>query len=128
MTDRETRTVSLTPENDQYLKEQDNASAVVDDLITQLREGGDKETAVIEMQIEQQERELEEARRRVERLERGLGELKDLRDTLKSQESAELQQAREALSGTPKEATNDAVQHWAEKLGMAPDELVQQLR
>jgi len=127
MTDRETRTVSLTPENDQYLKEQDNASAVVDDLITQLREGGDKETAVIEMQIEQQERELEEARRRVERLERGLQELKELRNTIKSQESAELQQAREALADAPQEETNDAVQHWAEKLGMSPKELLQQL-
>jgi predicted transcriptional regulator len=128
MSDRETRTVSLQPENDEYLKQQDNASAIVDDLITQLREGGDKTTAVVETQIEEKKLELEEARNRVERLERGLQDLRELRDSMQSQESAELQQAREALEDTPKEPTNDAVQHWAEKLGMAPQELLQQLR
>lgn len=128
MSDKERRTITLTPENESYLSNQNNASAIVDDLITQLREGGDKHTAAIDMQIEQQERELEEAQRKVERLERGLGELRELRAELSAEESVELEEARDALEGTPKEVDNKAVQHWAKKLGLTPEELLQQIQ
>lgn len=128
MSDKETRTVSLSPDNNDYLKNKDNASAVVDDLITQLREGGDRQTAVVDMQIEQQRREITEAENRVERLEQGLDELLSLRQELQNEESAELQEARQALENTPKEPDNPAIQEWAKRLGMAPEELLQQLR
>lgn len=128
MSDKETRTVSLSPDNNDYLKNKDNASAVVDDLITQLREGGDRQTAVVDMQIEQQRREITEAKNRVERLEQGLDELLSLRQELQNEESAELQEARQALENTPKEPDNPAIQEWAKRLGMAPEELLQQLR
>lgn len=127
MSEKTTRTVSLSPENDEYLAALDNASAKVNDLVTQLREGGDKATAVLDMQIEQKKRELQEAEQRVERLERGLEDLQKLRDEMESMERAELEDAREALAGTPKDPTNEAVQHWAEKLGMTPPELLEAL-
>lgn len=127
MTDKETRTVSLSEENNQYLSNQDNASAVVDDLITQLREGGDRETAVIDMQIEQQKREITEAENRVERLKQGLEELRKLRSELQNEESTELAEAKAALEGTPKQTDNPAIQHWAKKLGLSPDDLIEQL-
>lgn len=127
MTEKETKSVSLSPENKAYLDEQNNASAVVDDLITQLREGGDKATAVLDMQIEQKEEALTEAENRVSRLERGLQQLHELRAEMSAKESVELKEAREALKKTPKDPENAAVQNWAKKLGMSPERLVERL-
>jgi seryl-tRNA synthetase len=128
MSDKKTRTVSLDPENDEWLSEKDNASATVNDLVTQLREGGDKATAVLDLQIQQKRREITEAENRVERLNASLDELLTLRETMDEQEVARLNDAREALSDTELSATNPAVKNWASKLGLKPVELIEQLQ
>jgi len=124
---KETRTVTLAPENDEYLAQRDNASAVVDDLVEQLRQGGDKQSAAIDLRIDQKERELEDAERDVDRLQRELRELRQLRASFEQQEDAELRQAREKLEGVPRDPTNPAIQRWAGKLGMTEQELLNQL-
>jgi len=128
MSDKERRTVTLDSENHEYLKKEDNASAVVNDLIEQLRQGGDRQTAAIELQIEQKERELSEAEGKVERLERELAELQELRANFEHEEDAELERAIEALEGTPRDPSNPAVENWAGRLGMTPAELVEELQ
>jgi len=127
MSDKETRTVSLDKENHEYLKKEDNASAVVNELIEQLRQGGDRQTAALELQIEQKERELSEANGKVDRLERELAELRELRANYEQQEDAKLQRAIEVLEGVEDDPENPGVQNWAGKLGMTPEELLEEL-
>jgi chromosome segregation ATPase len=127
MSDKKRKAVTLDPENHEYLQQQDNASAVVNDLVAQLRQGGDRQTAAIELQIEQKERELEEAEGKVDRLTRELTELRQLRATCEREEDARLEQADAALEGAELEPTNPAVENWAGKLGMTPGELVDEL-
>jgi len=79
------------------------------------------------MQIQQKRAELTEAENRVERLEQGLDELIELRNEMENQESTELQEARAALVGVPRDPTNPAIKNWASKLGMSPDQLIGRL-
>jgi len=127
MSNKKTRTVSLDAENHEYLKTEDNASAVVNDLIEQLRQGGDRHTAAIDLQIEQKERELSEAEGKVDRLKQELSELRRLRASTQREEDARLEQAIDALEGVPRDPSNPAVENWAGKLGMTPAELVDEL-
>lgn len=124
---KETRTVTLDKENDEFLAEQDNASAVVNDLVTQYREGGDRGTVALELQKSQKKRELETHRNFVQNLETDIQELERLINEFKREESAELRQAKDALEHVPNDPENEAVKNWAQKLGMTPDELLSEI-
>jgi len=128
MSDKKPKSFTIDEENAELCDELNNASAVVNDLLTQYRKGADKETVAIDLQIQQKERELRNAERDVERLESDLEELKQLKAQLGAQEDAELQQAREELSDTPRNPSNPAIKNWAGKLGMAPEALIQELK
>jgi len=67
-------------------------------------------------------------------LEAELAQKQDKRDRLKRQlenysdhREQQLDKARDALEGVPREPDNPAVENWAGKLGMAPAELVEEL-
>lgn len=127
MSDKQRKTFTLQPENAELCDELNNASAVVDELLSQYRKGKNKQTVAVELQISQKQRELDEAEDNVERLRNDIEELKQLRREFQSQENAELAKAREALDGVPRDENNPAVKNWAEQLGMTPTELLQQI-
>lgn len=128
MTNKRPKSVTLSPENHEYLSNHDNASALVDRLVTEVREGGDKATAVLQMQISQKREELTEAENKVERLENGVAELESLKTELSKQESSAWDEAREALDGVPLEPTNPAVKNWASKLGVPPQRIIERFK
>lgn len=128
MTEKERRTFTLDPENDRYCEELDNASAKVNRVITQLRQGSDSGTVAIDMQLRQKRRELTDAKNTVDRLESDIEELERVKDELTTQESKEISDAREALKDTPKKPTNPAIKKWANDLSMTPERLVERLQ
>lgn len=127
MSDKERRTVTLDAENDKVLEESDNASAIVNDLVEQYRKNGDRGTAALELQREQKQRELKNAKRKVENLEQDIAELDALIREYQREEDAELQEAREKLAKTPKEPDNPAIKSWAKDLGLTPEQLLDEL-
>jgi len=127
MTEKKRRTVTLDPENDRVLEDSDNASAIVNDLVEQYRKNGDRGTAALELQREQKQRELKNAKRKVENLEQDIAELDALIREYQREEDAELQEAREKLAQTPKEPDNPAIQSWAQDLGLTPEQLLDEL-
>lgn len=127
MSDKKPKSFTLDEENAELCDDLDNASAVVNDLLEQYRKGADKETVAIDLQIQQKERELRNAKRDVERLESDLQELKQLKAQIGVQEDAELQEARRELADTPRDPSNPAIKNWASKLGMTAQELVDRL-
>jgi predicted RNase H-like nuclease (RuvC/YqgF family) len=127
MSDKERRTVTLDAENDKVLEESDNASAIVNDLVEQYRKNGDRGTAALELQREQKQRELKNAKRKVENLEQDIAELDALIREYQREEDAELQEAREKLAETPKEPDNPAIKSWAKDLGLTPEQLLDEL-
>jgi uncharacterized membrane protein len=128
MSEKKQKSVTVSPENAEYLSQQDNASALIDDLVSQYRKNGTgRGEAALDLQINQKEGEVEEAREKVARLERELAELKQLKAEFTEQENAELQEAREILEGTPRDPQNPAVKTQADRLGMTTTELLNEL-
>lgn len=127
MTDKRRKSFSLDEPNAELCDDHDNASALVNDLLTQYRKGADKETVAIDLQIQQKKRELEEKDRQRERVESELQELRQLKAGVESRESADLQRAKDVLSSTPRDPSNVAIQDWADDLGMTPEELIEEL-
>ena len=91
-------------------------------------------TAAVERRIEEKESRINQLRQERNERNREIAEEKDelerLRrqlETHEEQKKSELEKAREALSETPKEVDNPAVETWAEKLGMAPAKLLEEL-
>lgn len=73
----------------------------------------------LEHEINEREREIADERQRLERLE-SLLEDHDGRDQ-------QLEAARDALSDTPREPDNPAIQRWADRVGITPTELIDRL-
>jgi len=124
---KETRTVSLDEENDEFLANHDNASALVNDLVEQYRKTGNRGTTALELQKKQKERELEEQEARTDRLRQDVSELDAMIREFQREEDAELQEAKDALAETPRDAENPAIETWARDLGMTPSELLSEL-
>jgi len=126
---KERRTVSISEENDEYLSDHPNASDLVDELVRKYRDGADKGTAAIEVQLEQKREELRAAKRDVERIEQNVAELEQLKAELSRTENAQIAEAKRELSSIEGELdpTNPAVQNWAEKIGMTPAELIAEI-
>lgn len=131
MSDKERRTVTLSPDANRTLEQEDNASAVVNDLVEQYARTGDRGAAGLKLRRKHKLNELEEARERVSRLESEVKELTALIEEREDTEAAEWDTAREVLGRiddadlTPE---NDAVKTWAEKLGVTPTELIEEVR
>jgi len=121
---KETRTVSIDKANDAFLANHDNASALVNDLVEQYRNGADRDTVALQLQMNQKRREKELAEDRVTRLDNDIQELKELAEEFSTKQSAEIREAAKALEDTPKEPDNPAVQNWAKKLGVTPKKLI----
>lgn len=128
MTEKSRRSVTLDYENNQYLTEHDNASALVNDLVEQYRTGPGKQTAALELQIQQKQRVLEDAEEKVARVRQEIQELRELKTSFEKQEQTRLSDARETLNETPKQPDNPAIQRWAGELDMQPAELVEELQ
>lgn len=127
MSNKKPKTMTFSEENYEFLQEQDNASALVDDLVEQYRRNGDRGTVGLELQRKQKEREARHAKERAERLQEDVNELDELIREFERDHSAELDAARDALEKTPKDPDNPAIQKWAKDLGMTPEELLDQL-
>jgi len=74
----------------------------------------------LEREINDRQRELAEERDELERLQQQLESFDDERN-------AKLEQAREALKDAPKEPDNPAIETWAEKCGLTPTALLEEL-
>lgn len=125
--DKTTRTVSISKKNDKFLSSTDNASALVDDLLEQYRQSGDKQSVAIDLQLRQKRREKREKQNSLERVDNEIKELEQLKQEFAVEETAQLEEVKKELSDTPREVTNPAIQAKADQLDMTPTELVQEL-
>ena len=122
------RTVSLEPEEDEYLSRPEvNASALVNELVKQHRTGGVSDDAVLRMREEQVESEVDHLETRTEKKREELEAIREKREEKAETRSADLSQAfdvLESLGEENREPTNPAVKTQAGKVGMTPEELL----
>jgi len=135
MTDSNTNSrrtsITLSEEGYRFLKEQENSSALVRDLLTNYRLTGDRGTAGLELQLKHAKEKKEERERRLEReiemYERQIEEYEALIQQRNKKEDTEMQEARDALETTPRDPENPAIVRWSKQLGVAPEELIEEL-
>lgn len=132
MSDKTRRTVSIDEENDEFLSQQDNGSAVVNDLVTQYRKDGEgRDLAALKLRHDQKVSELESAREDVERLESDVREIRAMIEEYESATEGTLEDARDALASVPDDkltVENPAVKHWAGETDMSPAALLKEIR
>jgi len=121
------KTFSLSEENHEFLTNHDNASALVDRLVTQFRTGGQDESVIKEYRMKQVAAEIEMAKKQLEMKKDELDALESEKQSAEKLKEVELSEARDALSETPKDPTNPGIQKWADDLDMTPQELINEL-
>ncbi|ERH03607.1 MAG: hypothetical protein J07HR59_00724 [Halorubrum sp. J07HR59] len=126
---REKIAVTVSRENLEWLDENyNNRSAFVDDLLTRARKGeGEIHRAVAQYQKEQLEREKATLETKMESVEEQLETIDARIDRDNQHKETQLRDAAQNLEGAKKTPTNPAVQKQAEKLGMTPQELLDEL-
>jgi len=98
------------------------------------REFSTAATAAVERRIDEKKQRIQTLDREINERQRERAEEKDELELLQRQvenyenkTDSKLKKAREELSDTPKDADNPAIENWAKKLGMTPEELINQL-
>lgn len=129
MSDKVSTSVTLEPENREYLdREVNNRSAFINDLIEAHRKGkSEMEEAIARHRKQQLKSELRSVESREEQI---TNELEHINQKIASEEERKerlWKEAIDALEGVPMEPDNPAVQNWAGKLDMTPAELIEEI-
>jgi len=115
-------------EMDRYLEQKANKSEYIRRLIKADMKGPDTATVGLEMQIQTLEKQAQSHAEQEELLQGQAEELREIKQEVEGKEQADLKRAKEELQGTPREPTNPAIQHWAEQVGMPPEQLCKELQ
>jgi predicted transcriptional regulator len=98
------------------------------------KEFGGERKSVIRVRKENKEDELKAAkqtlkddRANVRQLKEEIEELETRLERVNTKEEERLNEARNVLADVPKDAENPAVKNWADKLGMTPTELLEEI-
>jgi len=128
MSDSKPKSIRFDKDNYEYLSNHDNASALVRDLVEKYRSDGNREKAALKLRREQKARELDSARKEVQRLESDLSQIDALIDDLNEADDGGIDEADESLKNVSLERDNPAIKNWAGKLGLTPTELIDELK
>lgn len=77
--------------------------------------------------LEELEAELEDLEREQHRIREKRNEIEEQLEEESDSEHELIEQARETLSSVPREPDNPAIQNWAGKLGITPEQLIDEL-
>lgn len=104
-----------------------NASGLINTLVKREMAIEGENIELVKLRLEQvkSEREslenrLEDKRAQEERLEKRL-------ESLREEEQSHFEEAQEALHGAELDPSNPAVKNWAEKVGVTPEELIEEI-
>lgn len=125
---KERRTVSLETEVDEYLgSEGVNASELVNSLVkNHVSSGGDKR-GMLELRAEQLRSDIDELEGRLETKREELDRVETHLDEYRTERDEVLDEAVDTLQTVAWDADNPAIQNWAEKADMTPEELIEEL-
>ena len=125
---KERRAVSLDPEVDAYLaREEVNASGLVNDLVKRHMNGDAGTDALRELRRKQLKSEIESYEKQAEQKRDELETLNKVESEAEQEQEAKLQAAIEKCEGLPRDPDNPAIETQAAKVGMDPEEFVDEL-
>jgi len=129
MSEKEPRSINFTKENLEYIDRNcNNRSGFVNDLVEAHRQGtSDMKEAVARFRAEQLRSQKADLKGRLGSIESELEKVEDNLTKAREQNKVKLSEAKQALSETPKDTDNPAIQHWADELNMTPEDLIDEL-
>jgi len=122
-------TVSVDTEKYEYLQQDHvNASGLVNELVGKHMNGGVDEDIIREFRKKQLKGEIESAEKTLETKQRQLDRMKEQEQQEQEQYEAKLEEKAELIPEPPNRSTDHpAVEKQAEKLGVEPEELINDL-
>jgi len=122
--------VTLSEENIAWLDANyNNRSGYLDDLLTQAREGtGEIDEAIKRFQIEQLKADIAGAKSQLETKEARLNSLQAELESKEQEKERELEKAKDILEGANLTPDNPAVEKWADKVDMTPEQLIEEMQ
>jgi len=126
---KERITASVDPEVAEFLTQDGvNASGLVNRLVQDEMAGTNEATVqMIELRLEQVESDCESLEQRLKAKEKERVRLETRLSELKAEQDSRLDEVREKIPPGFRDPENDAIQTWAAKLDMPPEELVAKL-
>lgn len=128
---KERRTITLDPAADEYLGQEGvNASELVNKLVKNHYAAGGDELSMLDLREQQLESDVANLEARLETKREELEQIRDRKRSLKDEKDDRLDDAVDALAGRhgQLQASNPAVENWADKLGMPPEALVEEIQ
>jgi len=125
---KERRTVSLDGDVENYLSSEGvNASQLVNKLVKNHATAGGDKKAMLEIREEQLLSDINELENRKETKVDELQRVREQLDGFKSEVDWVVEEAVEKLDDVPWEPTNPAIENWASKAEVSPDEFIDRL-
>jgi predicted nucleic acid-binding Zn-ribbon protein len=123
-------TITVSEENLSWLDANyNNRSGYINDLLTKAKEGsGQVDDAIRRYQIQQLKSEITGMETEIQTKKQRLETLENERENEIKEQERLLEEAKSSLDGTELVSENPAVQTWAEKVGMTPEELIEEVR
>jgi len=131
MTDKERTSISVDKDVYEYLQQSSiNQSGLINDLVRNYKDNEELQVAALELRYQHLIDEAEEHEERADRKREKAAEVKELLEEAKASGVDGIEDARDGLAGVPEGKLtpgNPAVQNWADKLGVTPTALLEQL-
>jgi predicted nuclease with TOPRIM domain len=125
---KQRKTVTLDPEAAAYLDETGrNASETVNHLVKQDMGTENENVDLLKLRLEQVQSERETLEARAEKKREEEQRLEARLERLQENASNTIADARDALDGASLTPKNPAVQNWADKANLSPEELIEEL-
>jgi hypothetical protein len=114
---KQRKTLSLCEDNAEWLSQQDNASAFVDNLITQYRNGGGDDDVMLQYSRQEVAAEVEYLKKKLDAKEGKLEYLDERAEEAKPEWQKVVEEAIEVFNG--KDMTETQAEHWAGKANLS---------
>jgi len=111
------KSLSLSEDNAEWLSQQDNASALVDRLVTQYRNGGGDEQVMLQFNRREVSAEVEYLKKKLDAKEDKLDYLDERAERAKPEWEKTVEEAVEVFEGM--EMTKAQAENWAGKAGVS---------
>jgi len=128
MSEKKRLAISVDSEVYEHVQQKPNMSHYIQTLVKKDMRGKNVDTTGIELQIQTLEEQAQAAAEREEMYQDRIEKLREIVDRQHDEQEADLAAAKEALQGVPLESSNAAIQKWATKMSMSPQQLIEQLQ
>lgn len=134
--EKDRRSISIDSELNDRLNNTDlNASAVINRFLREYFVGGDTASVATKLRLQDIEREIDSTQDEINRLQNRLQRLRQEREKIEKQMEREreetkqvVEEARDVIGSNMDNPDNPAVQNWADKANMTPEEFVEVLK